>query len=93
MTKKNSKQKCFFFVITKIYYYYHYYFYFILNEKRNFLRHIYKYRLFIPQLIQELEFKSLQGVRHLIFSRKFFNVSRVSNIRWYNVPHFRSKIS
>ena len=28
------------------YYYYYYYFYFILNEKRNFLSHIYKNRLF-----------------------------------------------
>ena len=33
--------------------------------------------------------------RNLMLSspRKFFNVSRVSNIKWYYVPNFRSKIA
>ena len=37
------------------YYCYQYYFCFILNEKRNFLNHIYKNRLFTPQLIEKLK--------------------------------------
>ena len=32
--------------------------YFIVNEKSNFLSHIYKNRLFVPQLIQELKLKT-----------------------------------
>ena len=37
------------------YYYHCHYFYFILNEKRNFLYHIYENRLFTPPLFQMLK--------------------------------------
>ena len=38
---------------------------FILNEIRNFLSHIYKNRLFTPQLIEELELKTNRKARLL----------------------------